>query len=222
VVGTKNILAAARAEGVRCLVHTSTIGTIGRPPDGSLPTEDTPFNLWETSSPYARSKYLAEVAALEAAADLRVIVVNPTAPIGPRDWKPSSSGQRVVDALKGRIPSFLPGGINHVAVQDVALGHLLAAERGQPGRRYILGNQNLSLEDFLSLVEQASGQRVPRPGWRLPFPRPQPTQGKGRPWGLVCDCSRSVRELGLPQTPLLIAFHEAVQWFRGHGYVQRR
>jgi dihydroflavonol-4-reductase len=226
VEGTNNLLNAARSAGVERIVHCSTIGTIGRTADGSLPTEDTPFNLWQTASHYARSKYQAECAALEAAAGgLPVVVVNPCAPIGPRDIKPSSSGQRIVDVLIGKAPSFLDGGINHVAVQDVARGHILAAQRGRIGQRYILGNRNLLLEDFLRLVEQAARIRAVRPRrqWRpLAMLRRQsaPAAG-GRPAALVCDCSKAIGELGLPQTAMEIAFAQAVRWFRENGYVGR-
>ena len=227
VQGTQNVLVAARRAGVERVVHCSTIGTIGRTLDGSLPTEDTEFNLWETASPYARSKYRGECAALEAAAGGQsVVVVNPCAPVGPRDVKPSSTGQRIVAVLSGQAPSYLAGGINHVAVQDVARGHILAAQNGQSGQRYILGNRNLMLEDFLRLVELASGVRATRPAsgrGLLSRLRGRPAAATGnKPAALVCDCSKAVRELGLPQTPLEVAFAEAVAWFRANGYVSGR
>jgi dihydroflavonol-4-reductase len=224
VEGTKNVLQAARDVGVERVVHCSTIGTIGRTSDGALPSEDTAFNLWQTASHYARSKYQGECAALEAAAGgLPVVVVNPCAPVGPRDIKPTSSGQRILDVLHGKLPSYLDGGINHIAVQDVARGHILAAQRGRIGQRYILGHRNLLLEDFLRLVEQAAGIRAPRPATRrnpLGFLRPQPSTGGHRPVALVCDCTKAIRELGLPQTSLDRAFAEAVAWFRAYGYVR--
>jgi dihydroflavonol-4-reductase len=224
VEGTRNVLAAARDAAMTRVVHCSTIGTIGHPADGSLPDETTPFNLWQNASHYARSKYQGECAALEAAgAGLPVIVVNPCAPIGLRDIKPSSSGQRIVDVLNGKLPSYLHGGINHIAVQDVARGHILAAQYGRVGERYILGNRNLMLEDFLRLVEQASGVRAPRPARRwnpLALLRARSaSQNTGtRPAALVCDCKKAISELGLPQTPLNVAFSQAVAWFRQNGY----
>jgi dihydroflavonol-4-reductase len=224
VDGVKNVLEAARQAGVGRIVHCSTIGTIGRRQDGGLPNEDTPFNLWETASHYARSKYDGECAALDAAAaGLPVVVVNPCAPIGPRDIKPSSSGRRILDALAGRLPSYLDGGINHVAVHDVARGHVLAAQQGRVGQRYILGNRNLTLPQFLDLVEQAAGAPVARPPSRsrlLARLRPRPAAGY-KPAALVCDCSKAIAELGLPQTPLEDAFAQAVAWFRGNGYTKR-
>lgn len=226
--GTKNLFTAACHAGVRKAVYTSTIGTIGQSVDGSLPNEDTEFNLWETCSHYVKSKYLAEmVALLMERRGLQVVVVNPAAPLGQRDIKPTSTGQRVIACLEGRVPSFVPGGINFVAVQDVARGHWLAAERGRPGRRYLLGNKegNLTAEDFMELMEKVSGVRVARPRRRNPLHRarqwlrPAPHPQGARPAALVCDPSRAIRELGLPQTPLEAALREEIAWFRAHGYV---
>jgi len=164
VRGTKTALRAALKAGVQRAVHTSTIGTIGQPMDDSLATEEMPFNLWDTASHYAKSKYLAEVAALSMCkSGLPVVVVNPCAPVGPRDIQPSSTGRRILDYLHGKIPSFVPGGINFVSVNDVAEGHILAAEKGRLGERYILGNcdGNLLLPNFLALMERLSGVKRP-------------------------------------------------------------
>jgi dihydroflavonol-4-reductase len=226
VGGTKALLKAARRAGVRRVVHTSTIGTIGRPADGSLPTEETEFNLWEQGSHYARSKYLAETVALSMAQEgLPVVVVNPCAPVGAGDLKPSSTGQRIVDYLNGREPSYLEGGINFISVRDVAAGHILAARRGRPGQRYILGNAagNLMREDFYRLMERVSGVRPPRGRSRNPLRwlRGASRAGRGyQPPALTCNPARAIRELGLPQTPLEEAFAEAVEWFRQNGYVR--
>lgn len=226
VGGTKAILKAARLAGVRRIVYTSTIGTIGLPADGSLPTEDMEFNLWDTSSHYARSKYLAEMVARSMAQEgLPVVIVNPCAPVGAGDVKPSSTGQRIVDYLRGRVPSFLEGGINFVSVRDVAAGHVLAARRGQPGRRYILGNLqgNLKREDFYRLMEKVSGVHPPQEAQHRSLRhiigrRPRGHLGT-QPAALTCYPIRAVEELGLPQTPLEEAFAEAVDWFRANGYV---
>jgi len=230
VQGTKLVCHAARRAGVRRLIHTSTIGTIGRPANGSLPDEETEFNLWETASHYARSKFLGELVALNmAAAGLPVVVVHPCAPVGPLDRKPTSTGQRIVDFLRGKRPAFAPGGINFVPVEDVAVGHVLAAERGRVGERYILGHRdgNLDEEAFLSLLERVSGQ-----------PRPVECQDSWRNWirgvsnrlhvhptanytpaALTANPSRAIVELGLPQSSLTEAFAAAVRWFRENGYV---
>jgi len=231
VRGTKNVMMAALESGVQCVVHTSTIGTIGRPTGDELPTEDTPFNLWETCSDYVKSKYLGETVALSMVKyGLPVVVVHPCAPVGPCDIKPTSTGQRIVDYLNGKKPSFPPGGINFIAVQDVAQGHLLAARRGQVGQRYILGNAsgNLMLEGFCALMARASGlqllpevQASPLARLRQRLSRKAARQDQGRqPAALTCDPSKAIRELGLPQTPLEGALTEAVRWFRDHGYVK--
>jgi dihydroflavonol-4-reductase len=244
VRGTKTVMRAAVRAGVQRVVHTSTIGTIGQPFDGTLATEETLFNQWETSSHYAKSKYLAEVVALRMCdMGLRVVVVNPCAPVGARDIKPSSTGLRILDYLHGRVPSFAAGGINFVSVQDVAEGHILAADKGRTGERYLLGNKvgNLLLADFLGLMERVSGiqlslaspdsgvRRIARRAksalrWRGRTASAQP-DGRvqdHRPAALTCDPSKAIRELGLPQTPLTTAFAEAVSWFRENGYVCTR
>ena len=243
VRGTKNILRAALNAGVRRAVHTSTIGTIGQPRGESLATEDVPFSQWESASHYAKSKYLGEVAALNmCAAGLSLVVVNPSAPVGPRDIKPSSTGERILDYLHGREPSFVSGGINFISVKDVAEGHLLAAEKGSAGERYILGHHdgNLQLPGFLELMERVSGLRAPslvdHSGSRHMLRRVLSTlrlaaaasskirdpASDRRPTALTCDPSKAIRELGLPQTPLDDAFAGAVSWFRKNGYVKPR
>jgi dihydroflavonol-4-reductase len=227
VGGTKSLLKAARRAGVQRIVYTSTIGTIGRPADGSLPTEDDEFNLWDSSSHYARSKHLAEVIALSLAQDgMPIVIVNPCAPVGAGDIKPSSSGRRILDYLSGRTPSFLEGGINFVSVRDVALGHVLAARRGQAGRRYILGNAqgNLMRADFYRLMQEVTDIQPPRAGGRNSLKRlgpalSAPARGK-QPAALTCNPARAINELGLPQTPIDDALSEAVDWFRANGYVR--
>ncbi len=231
VRGTKSIMNAALKAGVRRAVHTSTIGTIGRPLDNTLATEDTPFNLWDSSSDYVKSKYLGESVALGMSErGLPVVVVNPCAPVGPRDIKPTSTGQRIVDYLQGKPPSFIAGGINHVAVKDVAEGQVLAMEKGRVGERYILGNRegNLSLEDFCSIMERLSGIRLPPAKPRpLSFLRAARQRSRdrrdrdSRPTALTCDPSKAIRELGLPQTPLEEAFAQAIAWFTENSYADR-
>lgn len=236
VRGTKKVLNLALEAGASKIVYTSSIGTIGRPEDDSLPTEDTEFNLWDTASHYARSKFLAETEALVLGEKgYPIVVVNPCAPIGPRDIKPTSTGQRIVNYLRGKMPSFAPGGINFVSVEDVARGHILAAQQGAIGHRYILGNVNgnLALADFLRLMEEVSDVGPPRVAKAsvrtrarakvrhllLTAKKPAPAQAGHRPVALTCDPSMAVEELGLPQTPLENAFAQAVQWFRENGYV---
>jgi len=242
-LGSRSVLSAAAEAGLSRIVHTSTIGTIGRPAGGRLPTEEDVLGDWEKASPYVRSKLEGERAALELARQgAPIVVVNPCAPVGPRDIKPSSTGARIIAYLQGRRPSFLAGGINFVAVEDVARGHLLAAQHGRVGKRYMLGNAegNLDLAGFCALMERVSEVRLPKAGGGLApdrfirglgrvrailsgFLRRERGTGPGvvdhRPEALTADPSKAIRELGLPQTPLEAAFRQAVEWFRAQGYV---
>lgn len=206
---TQAVLAAADAAGVQIVVHTSTIGTIGRPAGGAPADEDCPFNLWPAASDYVRSKWLGEAAALWwwRQHGLPVVVVHPTAPLGAGDRRPTATGQRIVDFLAGRRPPYPSGGMNLCPVEDIAAGHLLAARRGQPGRRYILGHAagNLDEAGFLALLAQASGLPVPPPAERRPG---------GRPLSLTTNPRRAIDELGLPQSDLAAAAAAAVEFYR--------
>ncbi len=208
--GTSALLAACAASGVRRVVHTSTIGTVGRPanPD-RLPDEQTPFNLWQPSSHYVKSKYLGElIARCWAEADLDVVIVKPTAPVGAGDDRPTATGRRILAALRGQVTAYPPGGINHVPVQDVAQGHILAALRGKPGQIYILGHHagNLDHAAFLRLIAEAADTAPLRPSTGQEM-------GSQIPAALTVDPSHSIRELGLPQSDLRAAFVEAVTWY---------
>ena len=211
VNGTQAVLSNAAAAGVQRVVHTSTIGTIGRPTGDGVADETTPFNLWRNASDYVRSKWLGEAAALLwARRGLPVVVVHPTAPVGTGDAKPTATGQRIVDFLAGRRPDYPSGGLNLCPVDDVAAGHILAAERGTIGRRYILGHAqgNLSEAEFLALLVDASGLALPPPVER-PAGR--------RPLSLTADPSRAIRELGMPQSDLRVAFSQAVAFYRAQS-----
>jgi dihydroflavonol-4-reductase len=208
VGATQRLYAAAAAAGLARVVHTSTVGTVGRPADGSLPDEEAPFNLWPVASDYVRSKWLGEAVALWwNRRGLPVVVVHPTAPVGPGDRKPTATGQRFVDFLAGRPPDYPAGGMNCCPVADVAQGHLLAARRGQQGRRYILGHRagNLDEAAFLALLARASGLALPPPTTR-PAGR--------RPLSLTANPGRAIRELGLPQSDLEAAFALEVAFYR--------
>src|SRR5215469_7492760 len=149
VEGTRNLLEAARNAGVERFVYTSTVGCIGTPP-GGLGDEHWPAGLEEMRGPYKRSKFLAEQVALEfAARGFPVVIVNPTAPVGEHDVKPTPTGRIVLDFLNGKIPAFIDTGLNIVDASDTAAGHLLACERGRDGQRYILGSENLTLAQIL-------------------------------------------------------------------------
>lgn len=168
VEGTRNVLDAARRVGARRIVHTSTVGTLGIPA-GAPGREDTPVALADMVGPYKRSKFMAEQLALAAARDgLPIVVVHPSTPIGSLDLKPTPTGRMIVDFLNRRMPAFVDTGLNLVDVADVARGHLLAAERGKVGRKYILGGENLTLEELLGRLALIAG--LPAPKFRIPYP----------------------------------------------------
>ena len=161
VEGTRNMLSAARAAGVEQLVYTSTVGCIGFPADG-MGDEPSPVSLAEMIGAYKRSKFLAEQVALEFARDgFPVVIVNPTAPMGDHDFKPTPTGQIVLDFLNGAMPVFIDTGLNVVSVRDVALGHLLACEKGRVGERYILGSENMTLGQILSELATITRPKAP-------------------------------------------------------------
>lgn len=214
VRGTDRLLAACASHGVRRVVHTSTIGTVGRPADPRLlPDEDTPFGGWEQSTAYVRSKLLGELVALSwQGAGPEVVVVKPTAPVGAGDARPSATGRRILAALRGEAIPYPAGGINFAPARDIAAGMLSAAERGRAGRTYILGHRegNLDREAFLGLVTASAGMAPVRP-------RPS-SKGSSWPSALTASPERAVSELGMPQTDLRTAFEESVAWYRNEGY----
>jgi dihydroflavonol-4-reductase len=238
VGGTVNILEAAAQAGVQKIVYTSSVATIGVPKDGTPGTEEVPLPAEDMISDYKRSKYLAEQEVLKfAQRGLPVVIVNPSFPVGAWDIKPTPSGQIIVNFLRGKIPAYVDTGLNVVDVEDVAIGHLLAAERGRPGERYILGHTNLTLPEVFQLLAQVSGMSAPR--YRIPYgvayvsacvselvartithKAPFVTRAgvKLSRKRMFFDASKAVRELGLPQTPAIEALRKAVQWFRAHGY----
>ena len=167
VGGTRNLLEAARAAGVHRVVYTSTVGCIGVPKNG-IGNETAAVGIEEMSGAYKRSKFLAEETALEFARNgLPVVIVNPTAPVGDHDVKPTPTGKIVLDFLKGDMPAFIDTGLNLVDVKDVAAGHLLAAEKGRPGERYILGCENVTLAEILRRLARLAGRKAP--SVRLPY-----------------------------------------------------
>lgn len=240
VVGTRNLLEAARRAGVERFVHTSTVGALGLRANGCRGAdEETPVTLQEIIGHYKRSKFLAEREVLAAArTGFHAVIVNPSTPVGSRDIKPTPTGQLIVDFLNRRMPAYVETGLNLVDVEDVAAGHLLAMEKGRVGERYILGHQNLSLREILEILSEVSG--LPAPKVRLPMPvalgLAAVSTGLSRftakppriPWEAVrmagkkmyFDSSKAVRELGLPQHPVREALRKAVVWFRENGYVR--
>lgn len=238
VTGTRILLETAREVGLERTVYCSTIGAIGLPPGGGLGTEETPVSLEQMAGHYKRSKYLAEQEVLKLAQEgLPVVIVNPSAPVGEADVKPTPTGRIIVDFMKGRMPAYIETGMNLVDVDDVAQGHLLAMQKGRQGERYILGNTNLLLHEVFQILSRITG--IKAPAVKLPrlailplayanqwianltgVPPRIPLEGvKMAKYKMHYDCSKAIRELGLPQTPVEVALEKAVRWFREHGYV---
>jgi len=163
VEGTRRLFAAAKNAGVERIVYTSTVATIAVPRHGALPNENTRATVDEMIGHYKRSKFLAEQVAVEAAASgVPVVIVNPTAPVGPWDWKPTPTGRIILDFLKGKMPAYVDTGLNVAPVEDIAAGHLLAAEKGRIGERYILGARNMTLKQILDALSAITGRPAPR------------------------------------------------------------
>ena len=239
VEGTRTLFEIAGDLGTERMVYTSTIGAIGLPPNGGLGTEETPVSLAQMAGDYKRSKYLAEQEVLRLArAGLPVVIVNPSAPVGHRDIKPTPTGQIIVDFMKGRMWAYIETGMNLIDVDDVAIGHVRAMERGRIGERYILGNRNLSLREIFEILSRLTGLPTPRVKiprrailplayanrWIADYITHQtpriPLEGvKMAKYRMHYDSSKALRELALPQTPVEIALEKAVGWFRDHGYV---
>ena len=168
VDGTRNILQAAWDLGVEKVVYTSTVGTIGLNESGTLADETSFLQLDSQTGHYKKSKFLAEQVALDfAKRGLPIVIVNPSAPVGSHDWKPTPTGKIVLDFLNGRMPMYLDTGLNLVDVEDVVEGHLLAARNGRVGERYILGHENLTLKQILILLSEMVG--IPAPKIRCPY-----------------------------------------------------
>jgi dihydroflavonol-4-reductase len=240
VTGTVNMLEAAGMAGVQKIVYTSSVATIGLPKDGTPGTEEVPLQPEDMVSDYKRSKYLAEQEVLKyAQRGLPVVIVNPSFPVGPWDVKPTPSGQIIVNFLRGKIPAYVDTGLNVVDVEDVAIGHVRAAEKGRIGERYILGHVNLSLPELFQLLERVSGVKAPR--LRVPYgvaycsacvsefvartithkpPFATLAGVKLSRKRMFFDASKAVRELGFPQTPAADALSKAVRWFRNQGYAK--
>lgn len=238
VTGTRNVLNAARKAGVDRVVYTSTVGCIGMPGDGTQGDETTPVSLDEMTGHYKRSKFLAEQEALEfAAKGLPVVIVNPTAPVGDHDFKPTPTGKIIVDFLTGKMPAYVDTGLNIVDAGETAQGHWLACERGKPGERYILGGTDLSLREILEALAAISG--LPAPKVQIPYPvayaagwcstawadltgrEPRaPLEGvrmaKKKMW---VSHEKATRELGFQPGAPDAALRRAVDWFQANGYV---
>lgn len=237
VTGTKNLLAAAVRARVERFIYTSTVATIAVPRGAILPDERNRASAEEMVGHYKKSKLLAEQEALRAAHEgLPVVIVNPTTPVGPGDWKPTPTGRIIVDFLLGRMPAYIDTGLNFVAVEDVARGHLLAGQQGKIGERYLLGGENMTFKDLLDELERITGQAAP--ARKIPhgvallaayadavFSRATgrapriPVEGVriARHKMFVSD-AKARKELGYDSTPVEDALERAVIWYQENGY----
>lgn len=239
VAGTENVLCAASRAGARRVVHTSSVGALGLAPGGSPADETTPVEAASMIGHYKRSKYDSErIAESWAARGLPVVIVNPSTPVGEYDIKPTPTGQMIVDFLNRRMPAYVETGLNLVDARDVAEGHILAAERGRIGEKYILGNRNMTLKEILDALSRLTGLASPRlrlPHWvpltaaaadtlaaRLTGRVPRvPLEGvRMARHKMFFDSGKAVRELDFPQTPVEEALARAVAWFREKGYAR--
>lgn len=238
VRGSRNLLLAAARAGVQRIVYTSSVATLGTNKDGSPADEETPVAYKDMIGDYKRSKFLAErkVRALAKTRNLDVVIVNPAAPVGPRDIRPTPTGRLILDAARGRMPAYVDTGLDIVHVDDVAAGHWLAYQRGERCRRYVLGGENLSLREILTRVAAISGHRPPR--FRLPPDAVLPIARAAEAWArlsgrepritvagvelsrkrMYFSHERATRELGYRPRPAQAALEDAVKWFDAHGY----
>jgi dihydroflavonol-4-reductase len=234
--GTRNVLDVAEKAGVGRVVYTSTVGCIGMPQDREG-DEETPVSIDDMTGHYKRSKWLAEQVALaKAKAGLPVVIVNPTAPVGDHDWKPTPTGKIIVDFLRNKLPAFVDTGLNLVDVRDTALGHLLAAEHGKPGERYILGCENVSLKEILRRLGALAGKPAPQTqvpyalayvaglvstGWANLTGKPPMAPLEGVRMArkrMFVSTAKARRELSFQPGPVDLALERAIQWFRANHY----
>jgi dihydroflavonol-4-reductase len=236
VEGTRNVLTAAQRANVRRIVYTSSVATVGIPKDGTPGNESTPVALENMIGHYKRSKFLAEEVVRAAAKEgVPVVMASPSTPVGPGDIKPTPTGQLVLDAAAGRMPAYVDTGLNIVHVDDVAAGHLLAYERGRVGERYILGGEDMTLRQILTMISAQVGARPP--SIRLPYglvlPMAYVAEGiaklTGRSGRLTLEgvrmsrkimffsSAKAVQELGYSWRPPQAAFADAIDWFRANG-----
>lgn len=238
VLGTRNILLSARKAGIERTVYTSSVAAIGVGESGTVVDETHQSPLEKLVGHYKKSKYLAEQEAKQAAnAGQDIVIVNPSSPIGPRDIKPTPTGDIILRFLRRQMPAYVNTGLNFIDVRDVGRGHLLALEKGKLGDRYILGNQNLTLKALLDQLAQITGLEAPQraiPAW-LPLSVAWIDEQILAPLGktpsvpldgvrmarqpMYYDASKAVRELGLPQSPLRTALKDAADWFVSQRYV---
>ena len=240
VEGTRAILQAAHASGVRRVIYTSSVATMGFTRDGHIAAEDSPVSIKDMVGHYKRSKFMAEEIALDAGRKgANVVVVNPTTPIGEYDIKPTPTGRIIVDFLKRKFPAYVDTGLNLADVKEVASGHLLAMEKARPGERYILGGENLTLKQILDKLATLTG--LPSPKVKVPHavamgfavfdqfftgivmgrePRATIDAVKMGRKKMFASSAKAERELGYKALPVEDALRRAVEWFQAHGYVE--
>ncbi|HTO83261.1 MAG TPA: hopanoid-associated sugar epimerase [Methylomirabilota bacterium] len=238
VDGTRALMQAALDAGVRRIVYTSSVAVLGLHDDGQPADETTKATLEEMIGPYKRSKFLAEaeVRRLVAECHLPAVIVNPSTPVGPRDAKPTPTGRMIVEAASGHMPAFVDTGLNLVHVDDVALGHIAAFERGRVGERYILGGENLTLAEMLGTIAELTGRR--KPWLQVPraaiYPVAFAAEATARIMGgepfvtvdglrlakkkMFFSSAKAMRELGYRPRPVRQALEDAVAWFRAEEY----
>ena len=238
VEGTQSILEAARKNGVRRIVYTSSVATMGFTSNGQPADENSPVSLDKMIGHYKRSKFMAEKIALEAGRSaMDVVVVNPTTPVGERDIKPTPTGRIVVDFLKKKFPAYVDTGLNLVDVRECARGHLAALEKGRSGERYILGGENLTLKQILDKLAAITG--LPSPKVRVPYvvalatgvvdemvtghifgrePRATIDAVRMGRKKMFVSSGKAERELGWRVVEVDDALHRAVEWFQANGY----
>lgn len=236
VRGTAQLLELASIEGIERFVYTSTVGCIGIPADG-FGTEESPVDVSQMAGAYKESKFLAEEVVLRMAGQgFPVVIVNPTAPVGERDAKPTPTGRIILDFLRRRMPAYIDTGLNVVDVEDVARGHLLAFEHGVAGERYILGGENLTMREILQSLADESG--LPAPRWKLPYgvamgyaalstagafltgktPRAPLDAVRMARKKMFVSSAKAERELGYRPAPVRQGLAKAVRWYRENGY----
>lgn len=243
VDGTRNLMLAALAAGVTRIVYTSSVATLGVFSDGTVSDEQTPVSLSDMIGHYKRSKFLAEQAVdeLVKSHDLPAVIVNPSTPIGPRDIKPTPTGRIIYDAAREKIPAFVDTGLNVAHVDDVATGHLLAFDRGELGRRYILGGDDLSLQEILRIVAEYCDHNPPKiklarqlvypiallsEWWAYLSNGPEPRATRDglrmSKKKMYFSSARAAQELGYSWRPAVEAIHDAIAWFEANQHLMDR
>jgi dihydroflavonol-4-reductase len=239
VQGSVNVLETAMEQGVEKVVYTSSIAAVGSYGPDTIADENVEYNLWDTGDHYLRTKYLGEQEAKKYhEKGLPVVIVNPVVATGIRDVTPTPSGKTIVDMLNNNMPAYIDGGMNIADVEDIGKGHVLAEQKGQLGERYILGNQNVTIKEYVDMIAKIGG--VPAPKFKMPYgallclgyvfqgiskitgKEPQTTASAVKVGSkyMYYDCSKAVNELGLSQTPVEETIGKAINWFRENGYVK--